>query len=234
MYQERFDRGLIALFDCLKCDGKDASAVFKSVAMNIDHNILSVVFSDLPRWIWHSRGLVQTGDDINCLVVIANELTYRQALYSFVFQSADERGSRVSLFGLHFVELFRRRLVEDFHRFGVIILSSQRQPVTGVSDSAGCTLLGTAATLSVGSRPTALSLMLFSRFCLSVSFSSRTTFQLFRTKIPAVTISPSIWGRSSSPEKNRNNGFLHTLNRLLDGDSKICFCLCRVEMRYNE
>lgn len=89
-------------------------------------------------------------DNIDGLEASAAELTKRHGLISIVFQSTEGRGGGVSGHSLLLVNLLRERVVGDLRRFVASVLPSTILSGTEVSESAMCTLLGTAVELVDG------------------------------------------------------------------------------------
>lgn len=114
---EYIDLTIISNYEGLKCAGEDVNDVIKSVSKHGDPELLYLLDLDLSQWKWHLSVLDATGDNFDCLVAFAAELTYIQGLCSVVIQSSDEQGGGVNPCLFHFVDLLRVRVVGDFHRF---------------------------------------------------------------------------------------------------------------------
>lgn len=67
---------------------------------------------------WLLLDLVKTEDNIYCPKVFGAALAHRHVISSVVDQSDEEQGGRVNLNGLHFVRIFRGRIVAEFHPSG--------------------------------------------------------------------------------------------------------------------
>lgn len=86
-------------------------------------------------------------------------MTYSHKLSCVAFECPDERGCGVILYWNHFVEHLRERFAGHFSGLEPLALYFPTLAKAEAIDSAGCTLLGTAAALAVGSGPAGSILM---------------------------------------------------------------------------